>query len=114
MRKHIPEQAYKIYVGKRSVVAKLQYHGKELSGKAVCHEHDSMDMTAGKEIAIARCEVKLRHARTVHARKELRKIQAQIRNLQDRAAAYEARIERRIEEEQDAIQNRVAVENKYH
>lgn len=109
MRKVIPVKSFKIEHNNNTICATLKYHGKDMKGVAVCRSGDEFDVEKGEYLAMARSEAAMKHARTVHARKQLRKIRAEIQNLSARAEAYELRVCKREAEEKEAFDRASAI-----
>lgn len=55
---------------KRKVIAISTYAGKPVRGIAICSPEDTFDMEKGKEIAAARCNVKIAQKRLQRATKQ--------------------------------------------
>jgi hypothetical protein len=62
---------YKIYTSDAKVVAVSTFARKPVRGIAKCDPEDTFSVEAGKELAIARCDLKIAEKREKHARKKL-------------------------------------------
>lgn len=72
-----PIDKYRYYTaktatGSRKIIAVSTYAGKTVRGVAICHPEDTFDIEKGKEIAAARCALKVAMKRLGRARKAYR------------------------------------------
>ena len=66
-RKPFPLERYKFVVNGNTVIAISTYAGKTVKGKAQCHPNDSFSLERGKELAAARCDLKVKRKRLAAA-----------------------------------------------
>ncbi len=65
-----PIEKYKYYIAKNKVIAVSSYAGKTVKGVATCHEDDEFTLWKGKELAAARCAIKVAKKRYDRATKK--------------------------------------------
>ena len=65
--KEYPIEKYHFEVNGNVVTAKSSYAGKEVAGTAKCDPQDEFSLEKGKELAAARCNVKVAEKRTKRA-----------------------------------------------
>lgn len=97
MRKNFVPK-YKYYTnGKNIVVAVASYAGRTIRGVAKCNELDEFDFETGKELAAARCAVKIAKEREIFTRNQ--------RNMwQDILARYATIYEKWDDKHLDAVE----------
>ena len=61
--KNFPLEKYKFYIAGNRVIAVSSYGKKRVRGVAVCHPEDAFDLQKGKELAAARCNMKVAEKR---------------------------------------------------
>ena len=72
MKREFSLDRYRFYVAGNKVVAVSSYAGQTVRGVAICSDADAFDLQKGKELAAARCSVKIARKRYDWARaKEL-------------------------------------------
>lgn len=69
--KNYPREKYKIFVGPNKVVAVSTYAGRKVRGVAKCAPEDDFDIEKGKNLAIARCALKIAEKRVKRANKKV-------------------------------------------
>ena len=105
MRKNfIPKYTYHTNF-KDTVVAVCHYAGRPVRGIAKCSPADDFDLEVGKELAKARCDLKIANKKVknlkedIHYWAEIRdKIEARLENLYD---VYDAALEKRDKAEEN-------------
>lgn len=101
-----PMEKYRFYTGKTKttgvpcVVAVSTYEGKTVRGIAACDPKDTFDIEKGKQLAAARCNMKIAEKRRKRADRQLKKSVAEYvkaqRYMEDMNEYYEdARIAER-------------------
>lgn len=105
MRKNFVPK-YRYYTnGKNIVVAVASYAGQTIRGVAKCSEQDEFDLEIGKELAAARCAVKIAKAREIFTKSQ--------RDMwQDILARYTTMYERWDDKHLDAIEIKKQAEAK--
>lgn len=91
-----PIEKYRYYQtktrqGQHKIIAVTTYAGKTVRGTAICHENDTFDEKIGKEIAAARCAVKVAERRAKRAGRkmdEAEMIAEQAQDYADRMTDY--------------------------
>ena len=68
--KDYPLEKYKFYIHGNRVIAVSTYSGRTVRGVAVCAEGDSFDVEKGKELAAARCNMRIAEKRAARAHKK--------------------------------------------
>ena len=68
--KPFPLERYKFAINGNTVIAISTYAGKTVKGTAQCHPNDKFDLEKGKELAAARCDLKVRRKRFAAANKK--------------------------------------------
>ena len=61
--KDYPREKYKYFVGPNKVVAVSTYAGRKVRGIAKCSPEDTSDLEKGKQLAAARCALKVAEKR---------------------------------------------------
>lgn len=66
-----PIEKYRFYQNNNKIIAVSTYAGKTVRGVAICHPGDNFDIEKGKELAAARCGLKIAHKRLSRAGKKV-------------------------------------------
>lgn len=79
-----PIEKYRYYTtktasGDQKVIAVSTYAGRTVRGTAICHPQDTFDLEKGKEIAAARCAVKIAAKRMKRAERKRQEAMRQAR-----------------------------------
>ena len=109
--KNYPREKYKIFVGPNKVVAVSTYAGRKVRGVAKCAPEDAFDVEKGKNLAIARCALKIAEKRLKRANKkavEAKEVMIEARNHFNRMESYLADS---IKDRNDAIQSLQEIED---
>lgn len=89
--KDYPREKYKIFTGPNKVIAVSTYAGRVVRGVAKCAPGDTFDIEKGKDLAIARCAVKIAEKRLRRAAKKRNEAEFAIHEANahyDRMTAY--------------------------
>lgn len=65
-----PIEKYRYYTNGQRVIAVSTYAGKTVRGVAACDPNDTFSMEKGKELAAARCAVKIANKRLARAQRK--------------------------------------------
>lgn len=68
-----PMDKYRFYTSKNKVIAVSSYAGRRVRGVAVCAPGDEFDIEKGKQLAAARCGLKIAERRVARAKAERKK-----------------------------------------
>ena len=68
--KPFPLERYKFVINDNKIIAISTYAGKTVRGVAQCHPNDQFDIEKGKELAAARCDLKVRRKRLAAAQEK--------------------------------------------
>jgi len=74
---------YRYYTNGRKVIAVSTYAGRRVKGVAVCSQDDKFDLERGKELAAARCGVRIARKRLQRADRKLREAERATREAQE-------------------------------
>ena len=99
---------YKYYTGKNTVVAVSSYAGKPVRGIAKCDPRDEFDIEKGKELAAARCNLKVAEKRHIRSINKLIEANKQLNDAIDyfnRMATYEADSSEAVGEAAEILNN---------
>lgn len=99
-----PIEKYKFYQTKtadgcQKIIAVATYAGKTVRGVAICHPSDTFDLEIGKEIAAARCAVKVSERRLKRAERKHNEAD----NMVDQACYYADRMAEYEWDAEDAL-----------
>ena len=86
-KKPFPMEKYVFEVNGNTVTARSTYAGKEVMGAAHCAEIDEFNEATGKEIAAARCNVKVCEKRVKRAKSNVAKLTKEMQELSIKLAA---------------------------
>ena len=62
-----PIEKYKFYRAGQRIIATSTYAGKTVRGVAICDDEDEFDVEKGKQLAAARCALKIAQKRNTRA-----------------------------------------------
>ena len=86
-KKPFPIEKYRFEVNGGTITASSTYAGKKVSGTAHCAEVDEFNEQTGKEIAAARCNVKVCEKRVKRAKSNVEALTKEMQELSIKLAA---------------------------
>lgn len=84
-----PLEKYRFYTNGNKVVAVSTYAGKTVRGVAKCAPEDTFDLEKGKEIAAARCAVRIAQKRYARADQKAADAYTALENAKDFSACMD-------------------------
>ena len=101
-----PISKYKFYqTAKGDIIAVSSYAGKTVKGVAKLHPNDAFDEEFGKELAVARCAVKVAKKRCARAQKKIELAKTEVYTARDYLKKMEDYEQDAYNELREAISN---------
>lgn len=101
-----PISKYKFYqTANRDIIAVSSYAGKTVKGVAKLHPYDIFNEEFGKELAVARCAVKVARKRCARAQKKVELAKTEVYTAQDYLKKMEDYEQDAYNELREAISN---------
>lgn len=108
-----PISEYKFYINsKNDIIAVSSYAGKTVKGVAKLHPNDTFNEEFGKELAAARCAVKVAKKRCARAQKKIELAKTEVYIAQDHLKKMEDYEQDAYNELREAISNLTEIETR--